>query len=208
MDRAARFLRAGNSQAASKLVSKELAQFVLGDPIVSPYKLIAASIDFKQWKSCVYDLLLKSAENTATTWNDWLLSLKEAFENNVELLTGKRRPLGSYFKRDSEESYRMIGDASTPETRWKSNFTVKTIHQVKGTEFETVVAFYPKPGPHDPCPSKDWWLSGRCEERRIVYVAVTRAMSNLILCVHRDTFVMLQQQQPEFIALFKILMAG
>ena len=38
------------------------------------------------------------------------------------------------------------------------------------------------------------------EEKRIAYVAATRARETFILCIHRQTFETLQEAQPDFVA--------
>lgn len=82
------------------------------------------------------------------------------------------------------------------------------VHQAKGREFASVVYFQPKPhAQHDPCPSGQWFSTAN-EERRIAYVAATRAKETFILCVHKDTYDALKTQQAEFVNLFQVFLLG
>ena len=81
---------------------------------------------------------------------------------------------------------------------------LSTVHGVKGDEFEIVALYYPKPKPQGMlrCISKQWWSDQDTEERRVAFVATTRAMRTFILCVHNDTYTALQTEQPAFFASF------
>ena len=75
---------------------------------------------------------------------------------------------------------------------------------MKGDEFDCVVLFVPKPhSKNAPCPSEEWWPASSSEERRIAFVAASRAKKTLIMCVHRNTYDALKEKRPKFVALFQ-----
>ncbi len=78
---------------------------------------------------------------------------------------------------------------------------ITTVHGAKGETHHTTVYYAPKSGPKK-CPSVQWWPDG--EERRITFVACSRPEDTLILCVHRDSYNRLLQQQAKFVALFEV----
>jgi superfamily I DNA/RNA helicase len=89
-------------------------------------------------------------------------------------------------------------------TLWPEGAILSTVHGVKGDEFEIVALYYPKPKPQGMlrCISKQWWSPQDTEERRVAFVATTRAMRTFILCVHNDTYNALRTEQPAFFASF------
>jgi ATP-dependent exoDNAse (exonuclease V) beta subunit len=52
-----------------------------------------------------------------------------------------------------------------------------------------------------------WWSSEAAfqEERRIAFVAATRAADTFILCVHRETYKRLLKSKPTFVEGFEVM---
>lgn len=53
------------------------------------------------------------------------------------------------------------------------------------------------------CITTQWWDQYQTEERRVAYVATTRARRAFILCVHQATYDALRNHQPAFFASFQ-----
>jgi superfamily I DNA/RNA helicase len=88
------------------------------------------------------------------------------------------------------------------EPIWQLKDTISTIHKVKGAEFDTVVFFVPKTAKNK-CPSIQWWSDDDGgEERRIAFVAVSRAKQRFVLCLHSTVYDALKQNRPDFIKCF------
>ena len=207
IDHACVQLNAGQADRASKTVSKELYDLAFDDESFSRRKLLARGIQLHEWKKHVYMILSSAAESKATTWNDWISDLRASMEAELKLLTGKTFTLGTLLKKDSA-SLRGPGSPTVVSGSWPRTFPLSTVHQAKGREFSAVIYFQPKPhARHDPCPSSQWFAAGN-EERRIAYVAATRAMNVFTLCVHEQTYQNLRASQPSFVDLFEVALLG
>jgi DNA helicase-2/ATP-dependent DNA helicase PcrA len=85
---------------------------------------------------------------------------------------------------------------------WNPTDTITSVHKVKGAEFDTVVFFVPKAA-KGKCPSIQWWSDADGgEERRIAFVAASRARQRFVLCLHTSVFEAMKRARPEFIACF------
>jgi DNA helicase-2/ATP-dependent DNA helicase PcrA len=208
------YLVGGDPSTASKKISSVLGNLINGDPSVSKAKLFEMGIEPAAWRKAQYRLLIESSRVVpGETWNDWLMRVKEATRAALEEL-GKpveNRTLGSRFKRHEDwEIVRTIpaAEGSAPvEANWPADATLCTIHKAKGMEFDTVVLYVPKPrAPHSPCPSIDWWpTNGAYEERRVAFVAASRAKKAFILCIHKDTYDAMERDQQDFLNLFETI---
>jgi DNA helicase II / ATP-dependent DNA helicase PcrA len=208
IDNACVLLRTGQASKASSIVSKELYALAFGDEVFGRTKLRARGIDIVEWKQSVYEILSSATESTATAWNDWISELRITIESELARFTGKTLALGAVLKKDSADALRSVGIATVSTGKWPQSFSFMNVHQAKGREFPSVVYFQPKPhAQHDPCPSSQWFVSGS-EERRIAYVAATRAQTLFILCVHKDTYDALKTEQPNFVDLFQVFLLG
>jgi hypothetical protein len=76
---------------------------------------------------------------------------------------------------------------------------IRTIHKVKGAEFETVVFIVPKTAKNK-CHSIQWRPDDNGgQERRISFVAVSRAKQRIVLCLHSTVYDALKKSRPDFI---------
>jgi DNA helicase-2/ATP-dependent DNA helicase PcrA len=88
-------------------------------------------------------------------------------------------------------------------SHWNAADTIATVHKVKGAEFDTVVLFVPK-ATRGKCPSVQWWSDeDGGEERRIAFVAASRAKLRFVLCMHTSVHEAMKQARPEFLACFE-----
>ena len=209
LDRAAWLLRTGQSSKAAKLVAQELGAIVLGDEVPTREKITAANISLRQWKESICSIVKTATESTAPDWNSWLSEQKECMETHVQILTSSKQPLGARFRKGKKTVLRTTNAKPQSNPVWENKFCPVTIHRAKGAEFSAVILFCPKPHASlAPCPSTEWWQASPSEEKRIAYVAVTRAEENLIICIHEETYQELQSNHPEFLSLFSVLLLG
>lgn len=145
-------------------------------------------------------------EPQGETWAEWLDSLRAVMESAIRRLTGKPRSLGqSFHKKKLGNEIRVLTRQQSSAPTIPHHWVPSTIHQAKGTEAECVVFFNPAPKGKIRCPSQDWWeTSPTAEERRIAFVAVSRAIDTLILCVHKDTMANLETLRSDFTKLFQV----
>ncbi len=193
---------------AAQIVECELCRVVFGNEHSSPRAMEGHLATPTQWRSAVFDVLTSALCTVkGETWNDWILRVKEAVRVAAISLgwTENAEALRSYRKctKDGTELREELFQVGiTP--LWKSADVVTTVHKVKGAEFDTVLVFVRKPHKSQaPCRSTEWWPeSGDTEERRIAFVAFSRAKQHLVLCVHKATHDALKKTRPEFLALF------
>ena len=206
MNLAVQRLLNGEPREAAQIVERELCRVVLGDERAGPQAIEQVKISRAQWRAAVFSILLAGVRKVETeTWNQWTARIKEAVRSAAISVgwVDDQKALRVYMKcmAKGEELRDVLLDVPL-EPLWQPQDTVTTIHKVKGAEFDTVVLFVPKPTKKQ-CPSIQWWSDGNDEERRIAFVAASRAKDRFVLCVHTETHVALQKVRPEFIALFQ-----
>jgi hypothetical protein len=208
IDNASVLLRTGQAAKASSIVAKELHAQAFDDEVFSRTKLRARGIDILEWKQSVYKILSSATESKATAWNAWISELRLTMQTELNRLTGKTLSLHAVLKKDSKDALRSAGTGTVTTGTWPQSISFMNVHQAKGREFSSVMYFQPKPhAKHDPCPSGEWFVT-RNEERRIAYVAATRAKTIFILCVHKDTYEALRTKQAEFGKTFEVFLLG
>jgi hypothetical protein len=211
---AVNFLAEGNPVQAAKKIGGVLGFFLDNDPGITKARLLELGVSPTTWRRAQYRILLEASKSVpGETWNDWLPRVKSAAKEALEELghSVESRELSNRFKRSPKWNiprHSPTREETEPDrASWPAGARLSTIHRVKGLEFDTVALVVPKPrAPHTPCPSKDWWPSnGAFEERRVAFVAASRAKKTFILCVHEETFTALQQNQSEFVGRFETI---
>jgi DNA helicase-2/ATP-dependent DNA helicase PcrA len=193
---------------AAQIVERELCRIVFGDEHANPESVEGHAASRTQWRTAIFSVLTTALNSVrGETWNDWVERVKGAVRQSAVSLgwVEDREALRSYMKCNKEGielREALFEVAVTP--LWKPGDLVTTIHKVKGTEFDTVVLFVRKPHKTQaPCPSTEWWSdASSTEEKRIAFVAVSRAKQHLILCVHKTTHEAFKSVRPEFLAFF------
>jgi superfamily I DNA/RNA helicase len=140
------------------------------------------------------------------TWHDWVVRLRPALTKAATIagITIDQQHVTAVLgAKNAMRTPRHIPAPVTP-TPWPEGALFSTVHGVKGDEFEIVALYYPKPKTTGTlrCITKQWWDEQATEERRVAFVATTRARRVFILCVHNETYNALRAQQPEFFASF------
>ena len=152
--------------------------------------LMKHNISKSTWKKDLYLLIIELYEvKENETWNDWMSRI-----NNLLLDISKKYGLShkSFNRKLSKDSNKGLvkrNQKLTQEDLWCKNVSrIDSIHGVKGEEFDTCLIYCEKPSAksYEQCPSETWWDNG--EEQRIIFVALSRAKKDLILCIHKNTY--------------------
>lgn len=203
---AASTLRTSASKAG-QLTSAALANVLFNNYYPTKTSLEQHQITPGQWRRAVWHLLTSAATTTlGETWYDWVLRLRPSLAT-AAMMVGKtleqQRVTAVLRATAAMQVPRQPAPLAAP-TLWPEGAILSTVHGVKGDEFEIVALYYPKPKPQGMlrCISKQWWSPQDTEERRVAFVATTRAMRTFILCVHNDTYNALRTEQPAFFASF------
>lgn len=201
-------LRNNAPQEAALIVDREFCRVILNDIHAGAEDLVKRGITRQEWRAATFGMLVDLMKQIdGETWNAWVLRAKakiQAVATSLRVKPEDVHGLKSYriCNEDGNELRKKLLEVPVAQL-WSNVDTVTTVHRVKGAEFETVVFFNPKPAAKTPCISTEWWKAGGDgEERRIAFVAVSRARMNLVLCVHKTTFEALKATQPAFLALF------
>jgi DNA helicase-2/ATP-dependent DNA helicase PcrA len=207
LDNAMRLFCSGQSSMASRIVAKELSWLVLKNESPTNEELRDNNIDIREWKNALYTILQSvCCYYDEENWNSWLKRVQKVIRDSAVKFNweeNKRELSGRFRSSEEGDAKRISAVASNTNAGIRNMAIIKTIHQVKGDEFDCVVLFVPKPhSKNAPCPSEEWWPTSSSEERRIAFVAASRAKKTLIMCVHRNTYDALKKKRPKFVALF------
>ncbi len=203
---AANILPRSGSKAA-QLTGAALAMALLDHCYPTKATLERHQITPRAWRKAVWHLLSTAASTIGgETWYDWVLRLRPALRTAAEIVGSpveQRRIMQLLGANKSMQSPRQPVQPG-PGTAWPAATVFSTVHGVKGDEFEIVALYYPKPKARGTlrCVTKQWWGDQHTEERRVAFVATTRAKRVYVLCVHRDSYEALQHQQRQFVASF------
>ncbi len=201
-------LKCGYSQQANRIVGKAVAKLAFDEEVITATKLRANGVSPMRWRMAIFTVLSTAAETNAENWDDWLSELRTVLETELIKLTGKIHSLGQKLKRDTAGKIRRTMKAPESQSTWPPSYRFMTVHQAKGLGFLNVIFFQPKPhATYDPCPSGQWF-GGESEEKRIAYVAATRARLRFVLCVHKKTYESMKALQAAFVELFTVQFLG
>jgi hypothetical protein len=196
-----------SASKAGQLTSAALAKVLLDDYFPTKITLERHKTTPRQWRQAVWHLLTTAATTAeGETWYDWVLRLRPSL-TTAAIMAGialEQQKITAVLRAtNAMRTPRQPAVARAP-THWPEETVFSTVHGVKGDEFEIVTLYYPKPKTHGTlqCITKQWWNNQDTEERRVAFVATTRAMRVFILCVHKDTYNALQTEQPAFFACF------
>lgn len=152
--------------------------------------LIKQNINKSVWKKDIYLLILnlyKTGENE--TWNAWMKRVNDSLLEISKRYGLQHTGFNKKLRTDNKN-----GDIKREIHKKEENSLCKkvsridSIHGVKGEEFDGCCIYCEKPSAksYEHCPSGTWWDNG--EEQRIIFVALSRAKKDLVLCIHKDTY--------------------
>lgn len=211
IDRAVLELRDGNSQHASRIISRILGDLVIGEETPNAKILWDNNIDIKNWRLAIYKVIKAAATSDTEdeTWNAWRSRVKNSVRiaaQDIGWVEDKAK-LGAKFRMSEKdgELKRSLKIKIDKNICYGENEIITTIHQVKGEGFDFVVLFIPKPHARiSPCPSLEWWNPSTREERRVAFVATSRTKNIFVLCIHLETYDALKTKCPQFVELFEL----
>ena len=206
INRAVQLLCGGEPREAVQIVERELCRVVFGDEHAGAGAIDESKIGRSQWRVALFTILTAGLTKVdGETWNQWTNRVKQAVGAAAKSVgwVVEKNSLRVYMKCMTKgEALRDVLIDVPIAPLWRAEDRVTTIHKGKGAEFDTVVLFVPK-ATKKQCPSVQWWAKGEDpEERRIAFVAASRAKLRFVLCVHTETLAALQATQPQFLALF------
>jgi|GEM_PF-5209096 len=192
-----------NKKAATSAWAN-LGFLLFQDPKVQRTTIENSGINSRQWKKAIRLLILESAKaDGQETWDQWRERMKitiltiasnlgrQGQVNNLSHLLARRG-------NDLDEA-RPSFTGSSIQSSWPLNTEFLTVHSAKGREFEVVLYLIAPSSRQRPCPSSYWFQQGsgeNQEERRIAYVAMTRAIRLLVLCMHSSTAENIRSSAP------------
>src|ERR1017187_2492177 len=203
---AATMLRTSASKAG-QLTSAALAKLLLNDYYPTKTTLEQHNITQRQWRQAVWHFLTNAATTTdGETWYEWVLRLRPCLATAATMvgITLEQQKVNTALRATNAMRVPRQPAAPPAVTPWPEGTLFSTVHGVKGDEFEIVALYYPKPKTLGTlrCIIKDWWSNEETEERRVAFVATTRAMRVFILCVHKETYNALRTEQTAFFTAF------
>jgi DNA helicase II / ATP-dependent DNA helicase PcrA len=197
-------LRRGDSVRA-RLIAEQIVTSVVfkKDTKLDQKDLEQIELTNTDWRKAVWNILTECCiSKEAESWNAWQDRVREKitsiFKENCHA-TGLKTIKKKF--QNYSVNYNIIKRVTTIAEAQKitSNEFFSTVHGVKGEEFDTVVLFCPKPIGNN-CPSKQWWSVS--EEKRVAFVAASRAKETFILLVHQKSYESFRTNRAEFFSLF------
>lgn len=196
-----------NPSKARHLTSAELSNLFFNDRHPTRATLDAHSVTAAAWRQAIWCVLRTAATAVDDeTWQDWVLRLRPAVQQAARIVNHEMDAAVINRRLPTRQDLRVPRAQAMPQApTWPAGITFDTVHGVKGEEFEIVAFYSPQPTNRgrQRCISTQWWDHGQAEERRVAYVATTRAKRAYLLCVHQTTYTALQHQRPAFFACFQ-----
>ncbi len=199
---------AGDPLALFDAVEQVLSLCVFDKVSPSDLDLEARALERRQWKRIVWriarDSCLPQPDNTVQEWVD---QVRSGVERYASCILGKKSSYGNKIAARAHSKFK--GDVLTMpmaefvafgDTKRDTQFTVESVHRVKGQEFDAVCLFVPAP-PSTGLGAKASWFGyldgiGReidesqesGEARRVAFVAMTRAKAMLMVVIPREWY--------------------
>ncbi len=221
VQRGVSFFRGGRITTALAAATAALSQVFFQHEGVAEQDLVEYGVEPQEWKKLAASCLLKAnAIEPDGSLYEWQEAVGQMLDQELASFAAKRKQLSftagrlkpQKRKGWSTPSEKVIG-AKAMDGASVHGFPVQTVHSVKGETHHTTIFVCP-PFNHGAevrhCPSVVWWATtdGDSEERRIAYVAMTRASENLIVCMHNSSYEKIARSHPEFLEAFELITAG
>lgn len=207
LQRAASLFFQGRPKEARQLIEADLCQLAFGKRYVSTDDLDVAGLTSEGWRIAVAQTLFGATQVIeGEDWATWLQRMKSLISTTLSGLSLDQSKVSSAMKKSQGlDALRTLGGPPKPRHPWPATTKLLTVHDAKGLGFDAVAYYIPKPTSKDGCVSAQWWNAQEEEERRIAFVAASRARYLFMLCVHEETYTQLQSTQAEFVGLFELV---
>lgn len=196
-----------NPTKARHLTSAELSNLFFNDRHPTRATLGAQNVTPAAWRQAIWCVLRTAATAVENeTWQDWILRLRPALRQAARMIDHPIDVAVINRRLPTRQDLGVARAQPMPQApTWPTGITFDTVHGVKGEEFEIVALYCPQPTNRgrQRCISAQWWDQAQAEERRVAYVATTRAKRAYLLCVHQATYTALQLERPAFFACFQ-----
>jgi len=216
ISRAVRSFRNGDNVKALAQINSCISLWLFQYEGIDENALIKKGIQPDLWKQLLIDCLLSCAKiDTSVTYEQWQKEagsiIGDCLQHSKEIspIFEKVKILAPHIKNNRKKN-----EADTQMSLFLPSFTqngppipIQTVHAVKGETHDITVFVCPSEGKNVKCPAEVWWSADvkDQEERRIAYVAFTRAQGDMMLLVSQNTANALKIQQNEFCKCFNVM---
>ena len=205
--------RGGRQRAALAASRAAIEHATFDHEGLTDEELLENGIEPAAWKRACVDVLIEAnREVTEETFGLWanrmsayvrgrlsIFLMRDGTELNVKI----RQPTKKV-KQKLRSNYLVSARQTITQSH---GVPVQTVHAVKGQTHDLTVFVSPEPSKEERCPSVVWWSGEEsdAEERRIVFVAVTRTRGDLIVCVTEQCLDRLRNSRVDFVNAFECM---
>jgi len=204
-------LLSGDAGTGRKMIESDLADLVFGLHSGIRESLENAGIDRGAWIKATGSILLEASKAVdGESWEEWQARVKSLLTEALnDLGQGEAaKKLGGKLRTNSKlKAPRTLMLKEDSLVEWSPQTAFCNVHEMKGMEADAVCFYIPKGAKKGKSIAEEWWTPDS-EERKIAFVAFTRAKRLLILAVHKSTFDKLQTDRTEFVKTFEIISAS
>lgn len=200
--RAVHFLRVGNATKALDLAGSVLSRVLLESDHITETELsqtVAKSAT--EWRDLKLSLLMEAFSQSNSSISEWCPRMVEVLRNLISNRGWSRTDFPKWRMPivPKDLSSKPLFPTSLPSPN--SSLRYLTVHGAKGQTHDTTLYFVGSPTKDSPCPSITWF-EPNSEERRVAFVAATRARNNFVLCVPKASLDRLVSTRPNFVRSF------
>ncbi len=201
-------LMGGDPSTARRMIETDLGELVFEKRGGVRDELAKAGISLDLWRGANCLILFEAAKVvTGETWSEWQARLKSAFSAALNSLNQgeKAKHLGQKFRADDQlKGLRTLMVSEDCPVEWPSETKFFNVHEMKGLESELVCFYVPKEPKKGASIADEWWVQDS-EERKVAFVACSRAIRLLVLAVHQATFEKLTAKRNDFVSTFEVV---
>lgn len=198
-------LRAGNATRALDIGGSVLSKIIFNTDVTEEEVLQQHGISPFEWRGLIARILIECyREVGGENLHQWAERQRHFLRSEVGKAGWQQisQTPGPFPRKPASElsSYPAVEKQTTLAS---PQIECSTVHAAKGRTLDTVIYFVPEIKKDDKCPSAEWWAEDS-EERRVAFVAITRASKAFVLCIERKSYNRLKRLRPEFVAKFDV----